>query len=147
MMSRFLLFISICMLTVNNSSAQKTVQGLDDFLAGLQAGSKLPGFAVAIVKNDQVLFSKGYGFADIKKKIPYTAETIQPVGSVSKTFIGLALMQGTEKGWFTLETPINDILPFKVINPNMPTEIIRIKHLATHTSGLIDNPSVYNKTY
>jgi CubicO group peptidase (beta-lactamase class C family) len=127
--------------------SQKTVQGLDDFLKALQAGSKLPGFAVAIVKNDQVLFSKGYGFADKKKKLPYTPETIQPTGGISTTFTGLALMQGIEKGWFTLETPVNDILPFKIVNPNAPDAIIRIKHLAAHTSGLVDNKDTYRSVY
>src|SRR5690242_17919746 len=102
------------------SQAQKTVQGLNDFLTSVQAGSKLPGFAVSIVKEDQVIFSGGYGFADKAKKTPYSIQTIQPIGSVSKTFIGLALMQAIEKGYFTLETPINDVLPFKVINPWLP---------------------------
>ncbi|MDB5202993.1 MAG: CubicO group peptidase beta-lactamase class family [Ferruginibacter sp.] len=142
--------LALCSLVIffsTSLSAQKTVQGLDDFLKNIQANSKLPGFAVAVVKKDAILFSKAYGYADKKKKTPYTPETIQPVGSVSKTFIALALMQGVEKGWFTMETPVNDILPFKVINPNFPTEPIRIKHLVTHTSGLLDNEVCYSKTY
>ena len=63
----------------------------------VQAGSKLPGFAVAVVKDDAVIFSGAYGFADKAKKTPYTLQTIQPIGSVSKTFIALALMQAIEK--------------------------------------------------
>lgn len=128
-------------------SAQKTVQGLNDYLTSVQAGSKLPGFAVAIVKDETVIFSGGYGFANKAKKMPYTIQTMQPVGSVSKTFIGLALMQGVDKGFFTLETPINDILPFKVINPNFPNAVIKIRDLATHVSGLIDNDAMYSKAY
>lgn len=139
------LLISLLITTLVNG--QKTVQGLDDFLKSVQAGSKLPGFAVAIIKNEIVLFSGGYGFADKEKKIPYNLQTIQPVGSISKTFIALALMQAIEKGFFTLETPINDLLPFKIINPWHPNAIIRIKHLATHVSGLIDNESMYEKAY
>lgn len=131
----------------NFTHAQKTVQGLDDFLKSVQTGSKLPGFAVSIVKNEQVIFSGGYGFADKAKKTPYTLQTIQAIGSVSKTFIALALMQCIDKGYFTLETPINDVLPFKVINPYFPNAVIKIKDLATHTSGLIDNDAMYAKAY
>lgn len=134
-------FLSYCV------HAQKTVQGLNDFLKSVQAGSKIPGFAVAIVKDDQVVFSGGYGFADKAKKTPYTIQTVQPIGSVSKTFIALALMQCVDKGYFTLETSINDILPFKVINPWFPNAVIKIKDLATHTSGLVDNESMYAKAY
>ena len=129
------------------SYAQKTVQGLNDFLKLVQAGSKLPGFAVAVIKEDAIIFSGGYGFADKAKKNPYTVQTIQPVGSVSKTFIGLALMQAIEKKYFTLETPINEVLPFKVINPWFPNAVIKIKDLATHVSGLIDNNDMYEKAY
>lgn len=139
------LLISLLMTTLVHG--QKTVQGLNDFLTSVQAGSKLPGFAVAIVKNETVLFSGAYGFADKEKKIPYSLQTIQPIGSISKTFIALALMQGIEKGYFTMETPINDILPFKIVNPWQPNAIIRIRHLATHVSGLIDNETMYDKAY
>ncbi|HPH85803.1 MAG TPA: serine hydrolase domain-containing protein, partial [Ferruginibacter sp.] len=113
--SVFFLFVFVAL--AGNINAQKTVPGLDERLKNVLAISNLPGFAVAVVKDDQVLFSKGYGYADRKKKTPYTPETIQPVGSVSKTVIGLAIMQCIENGSFTLETDINDILPFKIINP------------------------------
>ncbi len=129
------------------SRAQKTVQGLDDFLKSVQTGSKLPGFAVCIVKDEAVLFSGAYGFADKTKKMTYSLQTIQPVGSLSKTVIGVALMQGVDKGYFTLETPINDILPFKVINPNFPNAVIKIRDLATHVSGLVDNKAIYEKAF
>jgi len=141
----FLLFLVISFAFC--SYAQKTKEGLDQQLAHIQRLSNIPGFAVAIVKNDSVLFMKGYGYADKKKKIAYTPETIQPAGSVSKTVIGLALMVAIDKGYFTLETPVNDILPFKVINPSFPSTLIRIKHLVTHTSSLIDDEDYYRSAY
>jgi len=143
--SVFFLFVFVAL--AGNTNAQKTVPGLDERLKNVLAISNLPGFAVAVVKDDQVLFSKGYGYADRKKKTPYTPETIQPVGSVSKTVIGLAIMQCIESGLFTLETDINEILPFKIINPYSPRSVIRIRHLVTHTSGLLDVEATYLKTY
>ena len=98
--------------------------------------SKLSGFAVSIVDENGTLFSQGYGFADKSKQIAYQTDHIQIIASISKTWVGVALMQCVEKGLFTLETNINDILPFKVVNPNFPDHPIKIKDLATHTSSI-----------
>jgi CubicO group peptidase (beta-lactamase class C family) len=134
-------------LLLYNCTAQKTNNELDKALFNIQKKSNLPGFAIAIIKSDSVIFSKGYGFADKQNKRPYTPQTIQPIGSVSKTFIGLALMKAIESGLFTLETNINDLLPFKVINPHFPNESIKIKHLVTHTAGLLDDETGYMNSY
>lgn len=56
-------------------------------------------------------------------------------------------MKAVELKYFTLETNINDILPFKVINPNHPDDIITIRELTNHTSGIIDNDSIYPNSY
>lgn len=109
--------------------------------------SNFEGFAVGIVKNDSVYFSKGYGWANAKDKVPFTEKTIMPIASVSKTFIAFAVVKAIELGYFTAETPINEILPYPVINPNFPDDIITVKHLFTHTSGIIDVDEIYHGTY
>lgn len=129
-------------------SAQSPYKSLDKELEKIHKGSNFPGFAISIIRGDSSIFSKSYGYADRTKKTPYTLETIQPVGSVSKTFIALALMKSVELGYFTLETNINDLLPFKITNPNFPNGVITVKQLATHTSSLLDNENVYyNQAY
>ncbi len=59
----------------------------------------------------------------------------------------MAVMKAVEQGLFTLETSIDDILPFKVAAPYMQEMPVRIKHLVTHTSGITDNQDIYKKTY
>jgi CubicO group peptidase (beta-lactamase class C family) len=127
-----------------NAQADKA---LSKKLTGIQKASNLPGFAVSIIKNDSVVFSNGFGYADKEAKTPYTPQTIQPVGSVSKTVIGLALMKAMELEYFTLETDVNSILPFKIINPYQPGKTITIRHLVTHTSSLVDDETVYMGAY
>ncbi len=127
--------------------AQPANLTLNKNLSSIQAKSNWPGFALAIIKNDSIVFSNGYGFANAQNKIPYSVETIQPIGSISKTFIGFAVMKAIEQEYFTLETPINDILPFKIINPYFPNAVIKIKHLVTHTSGLVDKETTYMAAY
>jgi CubicO group peptidase (beta-lactamase class C family) len=107
----------------------------------------LPGLAVILVNTNGIVYKKSFGFADAENKKPYTINSIQNIGSVSKTFIAVALMKAIELNYFTLETDINDILPFKVINPNHPGDKITIRELANHTSGIIDNPAIYPNSY
>lgn len=122
-------------------------ESLDRELAQLQATSQLPGFCAAIVDADGVRYRNGFGYADLGAKRPYTAETVQPIASVSKTLIGVALMKAVELGYFTLDTNVGDVLPFKVVNPAFPQRPITLRQLATHTSGITDREDVYEKAY
>ncbi|TAE35936.1 MAG: class C beta-lactamase-related serine hydrolase [Runella slithyformis] len=121
----------------------KSVEDLDATISNTFKKSPMVGCAISIVKADQVLFQKAYGQADMARNTPYTNQTTQPIASISKIFIGVALMRAIEQGLFTLETPINDILPFVVKNPAFLNQVIRIKHLATHTSGINDVEATY----
>lgn len=109
--------------------------------------SIIPGFSVSIFTPDQVFFQESFGYSNLEKKIPYSLDTVQYIGSLSKPFIGVAIMQCIEKGLFSLDEDINNLLPFKVINPFFKDETITIRHLATHTSGIRDNFKFYIKTY
>ncbi|WP_157807060.1 serine hydrolase domain-containing protein [Algoriphagus formosus] len=107
----------------------------------------VPGFAVSVVKDDSLLYQHSFGEADIQNGKAYTNKTTQPIGSISKTFVGAAIVKAIEQGYFSLDTDINDILPFTIQNPKLPNAIIQVKHLVTHTSGLLDNPETYFKAY
>lgn len=126
--------------------AQQSTKELDAELQKIAERGNLPGIGVAIVSKDEILFQKGYGYADIKNKKPYTKNTIQNIGSVSKTFIGIALMKAVEQGKIGLDDKVNDILPFKIINPHFPKAEIRVRHLATQTSTITDGDN-YEKAY
>ena len=126
---------------------QTSTAPLTDNLAQQFAESHFPGFCVAVVDHDHTTYLRGFGYADVNHKTPYTVETVQPVGSVSKTLIGIALMKAVELGFFSLDADINKLLDFKVSNPYFPNQQITPRQLATHTSGIIDREEVYQKTY
>jgi len=135
-------------LALHSVKAQKYSDSLDNELTKLYVNSALPGFGVSIVNKDGVLYQNGFGYANKEKGIPYTKNTIQPIASISKTFISVAIMKAIDDGYFTLETNINDILPFELKNPNFPDDMIRVKHLVTHTSGIVDKLNItYLKGY
>jgi len=106
----------------------------------------LPGFATVVLSKDEVLFQRAYGYADLEKQKAYTLESIQNIGSVSKTLIGLALMHAVEEGKLQLEDEVNQYLPFEVANPYHPDQPIRIIQLANHTSS-IGEMEAYERSY
>jgi CubicO group peptidase (beta-lactamase class C family) len=124
-----------------------TIQELDASLQKSYEKSNFGGFSVAVIKNGDVAFQKSYGKANIEKNIDLTNETSMNIASISKVFIGISLVKAIEDRYFTLETPINSILPFEVKNPNFPNEPILIRHLVTHTSGIKDSDAVYFQNY
>jgi len=112
----------------------------------LSNDSDLVGFGVAIINKDSIVYAKGFGYADKESKTPYTIHTLQPIASISKTLLAVALMQAQEMEKFDLNDNINDYLPFKIFNPNFPNESITIQQLANHTSSILDGDS-YERTY
>ncbi len=138
-----LLFITV----VQHSKAQTPEVLLRQQLDSISRLTGLAGFGVAVFSTDSLYFENGYGYADLENKKTYTTNTIQNIGSISKTFIGVALMKTIEMGKFNLDTPINDILPFRVVHPKYPEAVISVRHLATHTSGIVDFEKGYDRSY
>jgi CubicO group peptidase (beta-lactamase class C family) len=138
--------IFILFSTIFISIAQTTTDSLTQALEEQYQQSGFPGFAVAILTAEGIHYQKGFGFADKKKETPFTTETIMNIGSVSKTFVGVALIKAIEAGKLTMDTPINDILPFEVNNPHHPDKPILVRHLVTHTSSIPDT-KYYIRSY
>jgi serine beta-lactamase-like protein LACTB len=104
---------------------------------------RLPALSIALVDDQRIVWARGIGFSDPKAKIPATAETIYRVGSVSKLFTDLAIMQMVEGGVLDLDAPITKYLPeFKPGNPfDKP---ITLRQMTAHRSGLVREPPVGN---
>lgn len=96
--------------------------------------STSPGCAVGIVRNDTLLFSKGYGMANLEYGIPNTPETIFHMASVSKQFTAFSIVLLVKQGKLQLDDDIHKYLPWF---PNLK-EKITIRHLLNHTSGIRD---------
>jgi CubicO group peptidase (beta-lactamase class C family) len=94
----------------------------------------IAGAAVSIVKDGQILFARGYGYADVEKKKPVSPqETLFRPGSVSKLFTWTAVMQMFEQGKLNLDADVNTYLDFKI--PDAFDKPITLKNILTHTPG------------
>ena len=94
----------------------------------------VPGAAVMVIRNGKPILAKGYGLADLEKKIPCTTDTNFRLASLTKQFTAMAVLILVEQGRFSLE----DRLP--KFFPEFPQygKTITIRHLLTHRSGLLD---------
>lgn len=109
--------------------------------------SNFVGMGVAIIKDNKLAYINGHGLSNLENNTKYTKQSIQPIGSISKLFIGLAMAKAIELGYFDLNTNINKILPFEVNNPFHPNDQIKISHLVTHTSGIKDSDLFWSNCY
>ena len=125
-------------------SQTSTYAEIDSFILAKMELAYIPGLAASIVRDGQVVWSKGYGYADIDNQIAVTDTTPFLWASVSKLFVATALMQLWEEGHFDLDDPINDHLPFTVTHPIYWQDTITIRMLTNHTSGLRDYWPVLN---
>ncbi len=107
------------------------------------ADKLLPALSIALVDGQEIVWARGFGFADPEQKIPATAATVYRVGSLSKLFTDIGIMQLVEKGEINLDAPITQYLPeFQPKNPfDKP---ITLRQLMSHRAGLVREPPVGN---
>lgn len=123
----------------NPSGAKElTSADLDAFLEGVVprqlAMDDIAGATVSVVKDGKLLFSKGYGYADVANKKPVLPnETLFRPGSVSKLFTWTAVMQLVEQGKLDLDKDVNEYIDFKI--PATFGKPITLKNILTHTPG------------
>ncbi len=122
----------------------KAVEVLSTLVEHEVKDKKLPALSIALVDDQRVVWTKGFGFQDKDGKIPADAKTIYRVGSVSKLFTDVAIMQLVEEGKLDLDAPVSTYLPdFKpVLKPEQKP--ITLRMLMSHRSGLIREPPVGN---
>ena len=90
---------------------EDAVKQLDAFIQHEVEAKNLPALSIALVDDQKVVWAHGYGFADPQAKTPATADTVYRVGSVSKLFTDLAVMQLVERGALDLDAPITQSCP------------------------------------
>ncbi|MCL6481921.1 MAG: beta-lactamase family protein [Firmicutes bacterium] len=114
------------------------VEAFFDGMIPLQLEQReIAGVVVVVVYRGQVLFAKGYGYADVARKIPVSPQTtlFRP-GSISKLFTWTAVMQLVEQGRIDLDRDVNEYLDFAI--PSTFPQPITLRHILTHTPGFED---------
>lgn len=117
---------------------QELFQGLEVQFKGIFEKFGIPGFAFTVIEDNKITYSKGIGFRNKEKKLPCTPDTSCAIGSTSKSFAALSIMQLVEKGKLKLTDPIDKFLPIKWARKYGKDKPITIHHLLSQTSGISD---------
>ncbi len=100
----------------------------------------IPAMSVAIVSQDRVVWAKGFGFNDQQQSKPASEHSVYRVGSVSKLFTDIAVMQLVEQGKLSLDAPVSDVIPEFHPKQKDGEPAITLRMLMSHRSGLVREP-------
>ena len=117
----------------------RTLDELKARIAGVLARTHVPGVGLALVTRDRVLWAGGVGLADRDAGRPVTADTMFRVGSITKSFVSLALVKLSEEGRISLDARVADLAPELSIENRWARQApITVAHLCEHTAGFDD---------
>lgn len=106
---------------------------LENFILEKISKTKIPSLVIALVKNNEIIYSRAFGYRDLENYIPANIETIYGIGSITKSFTALAIMSLVEEGKLDLYDPVDKYLP---IDLRPKGEKILVWHLLSHSSGI-----------
>jgi len=137
-------------LTREAKGADKARRALADFEAEVErirTDWKVPGLALAVVKDGEVIYAKGHGLRDVARKLPMTADTLLPIGSSTKAFTTAVMAALVDEGKLDWEKPIRTWIPWFKLQDPVATDRMTPLDLVTHRSGMPRHDSLwYNAT-
>ena len=138
------LLLSLCIFSFTSLAQTSEKDSLSDafhlidiWLEAQVQYDNLPGLSVGIVKDQELLWTKGYGYSNVEDQVAATPKTIYSICSISKLFTSIAIMNLYEEGKIRLDDPISDHLPdFNIQQKYEESGPITIRSILTHSSGL-----------
>jgi CubicO group peptidase (beta-lactamase class C family) len=120
------------------AAVQPVFAKLDEFIARHMHETGAPGMTLALANRDGLIRASTYGYADTKAGLKVAPETMFEIGSISKSFVGLLLLQLRDEGKLDLNKPIAEYLPWLKINSKF--QAITTHHILSHSAGLPGAP-------
>jgi len=118
------------------AKARKALEGFDDVVTKGLAQINVPGAAVVVVKDKEIIYAKGFGYRDLDKKLPMTPDTLMAIGSSSKAFTTFALGTLVDQGKVEWDKPVRNYIPWFRLYDAQAGERLTPRDLVTHRSGL-----------
>src|SRR5688572_17092893 len=136
MIRRVILVVFLLLISPAVFAQEAPLQGFDEYVNKALKEWEVPGVGIAIVKNDRVILSKGYGVRELGKPTPVDERTIFAIGSSSKAFTAAAIAMLVDEGKLKLDDPVTKHMPgFELFDPYAAKEIT-VRDLLCHRSGL-----------
>ncbi len=131
-----LVWISAAAIAQQQAAAPSTLQGLDKFADQVREEWNVPGLAVGVVHDGEVVFARGFGYRDAGQKLPVTTKTLFPIGSTSKSFTALALAILKDQGKINWGDRVRRYLPEFQLQDPVASDRMTLRDLLLHRSGL-----------
>jgi len=123
-------------IVINQGLDPELAEWLEIYIKDTMEDKHSPAIAIGIVEGDKLIYQGYFGWANIEEETPVTPSTVFRIGSISKTFTAIGLMQQWEKGAFDMDDPVNDYTPYPlVIQKDKSCSPVTFRHMFTHTSG------------
>lgn len=141
---RSILLCAITLATLSFSAMGQDPEGFRDALGLLDAWSAnrvssrgQPGLSIGVVLGNHLVWARGYGFADLEHKTPATPRTLYRIGSITKTFTAVSILQLRDAGKLQLDDPLQRHLSqVSIQSHSNSASAVTLRELLTHTSGL-----------
>jgi CubicO group peptidase (beta-lactamase class C family) len=114
---------------------------VDELVRSYMQKRQIPGLSLAVIKDGKMIKAQGYGLANLETQAPASPETVYKIGSISKPLLAAAILLLADEGKLGLDDKLPPYLPG---TPEGWKEIT-IRHLLSHTSGLIENPPGFSR--
>lgn len=121
-----------------SANVQPVFTRLDEYIANHMRETGAPGMTLAIANRDGLIRASTYGYADTKAGLRVVPETMFQIGSISKSFVGLVLVQLRDEGKLDFNKPILEYLPWLKVNSKY--DAITTHHIVSHSGGLPGAP-------
>ncbi|HSG45194.1 MAG TPA: serine hydrolase domain-containing protein [Anaerolineales bacterium] len=130
-------------------STESAVQRLSELIERQLSTLNAPGIAIGITHREQTLYADIFGLANLEAGLPVKPETLFQIGSISKSFTSIILLQLQEEGLLDIDEPVTKYLPWFEIQSKFPP--ITLRHLMSHTAGIImgsdETPTALTETW
>ncbi|NJL53961.1 beta-lactamase family protein [bacterium] len=134
-MKHILWTILLLLVTTNLAAQDAQITTFSDTVNELMEDYHIPGAAIAIVRDSEVIFAEGFGVTNTQTGESVTADAVFPIGSISKSFTALAVMQLVDQGLLDLDEPISTYVPDLILAEEDAADQITLRMLLTHTAG------------
>lgn len=132
LLTSFIFLIGIA----THAQEKRDFKDLDEYIEKTRKDWKVPGLAVAIIEKDQLVHSKGFGYADLENERPANPNTLFAIGSSSKAFTAASICLLANEGLLDLDEPVVTYLPDFKLHDEYATKKMTPRDLLSHVSGL-----------
>lgn len=143
---RFLALVVLCLTALRASAQSVEPKSIDRVVTAAMTAWKIPGAAVAIVKNDRVVYVKGYGTKEVGGSDPVTPDTLFQIASTSKAFTTTAIAMLAEEKKLSWDDRVRKHLEYFQLEDSCASQLVSLRDLVSHRTGVRGHDELWDNT-